>query len=289
MEDKLCPYCYKSIKGNYGTVDEDFVCPHPNCGKTIPKIYLQYPVRHVVSISNKENFSDYGFEISEYAKNKTIEFTYSRVENYTVHPSVQLILFEYLREEFSNTTDTVVLAIHRYVWNDNTGIPISDINHAASILLNIDITELKALFFNVGIERSVDEFSNWIPGQTGRFIRAVSDYLRRNQLSRKVAVLFGNLQELANHPYVREDNQYQKLLEITQEWTSDYADRKWIMQSDKIIRNLLLELGEERLIKDADTMADLKFFLYPSSKYRMTSNTFWMMAVLLWICVKIDE
>lgn len=289
MEEKLCPYCYKSIRENYRSTEDDLICPHPNCGKKIPKIYLQYPVRHIVSIYNKQDFHDYGYELGEYTKNQIVEYMYSRVEYYTLQEDVQIILFEYLREEFSNSTETVVLAIHRCVWDEKNSIPTDHLEHAASILINIDITELRALYFNLGFERTQKEFQKWEPGKVGVFIRNVSEYLRRSKQPRKVAILFANMQYLRYHPYVKEDTNYQKLLEITREWTSDYGDRKWIIESDKIIRTLLLELGEERMIKDADMMTDLKFFLYPNSEFRMASNSFWMLAVLLWMCVKIEE
>ena len=68
LEEKLCPYCYKSIRENYRSTEDDLICPHPNCGKKIPKIYLQYPVRHIVSIYNKQDFHDYGYELGEYTK-----------------------------------------------------------------------------------------------------------------------------------------------------------------------------------------------------------------------------
>lgn len=284
MEEKLCPYCYKSIKGNYGSTEEDLICPHPNCRKIIPKVYLQYPVRHVISICNKTDLQDYSYEIGEYAKNETVEFMYSRIEYYTQQNNVQIILFEYLREEFSNSTETVVLAIHRCLWQENKGLPATDIDHADAVLINIDITDLKALYFNVGIERSPEEFAKWRPGKNGVFIREISEYFRKNQCSGKVAVLFANMQWLRNYPCVRDNVNYGELLEITREWISDYEDRKWIIESDKVIRRLLIELGEERMIKDTESLPDIKFFLYPSSKFRMVSNTYWMLAVLLWIC-----
>lgn len=290
MEEKLCPYCYKSIKGNYGSADEDLICPHPGCGKIIPKIYLQYPVKHVASIVNKTcNIYDFGYEVADYASSDNAEGVTSRAECYeSADDNVKFILYEYLKEEFSTSTETVVLAIHRCIWDGTDGRPINHIEHASALLLNLDISELKALYFNLGIDRSLVDFANWQPRNSGNFVREVSEYLRRNQLTRKVSILFGNLQYLRRHPYVREEKRYMGLLEITQDWTSDYADRKWMVEADNTIRDLLMELGEERLIKDADTMSDLKFFLYPSSKYRMTSNTFWMMAILLWICTKID-
>ena len=46
-----------------------------------------------------------------------------------------------------------------------------------------------------------------------------------------------------------------------------------IKETNNTIRDLLMELGEDRLIKDADTMSGVNFFLYPSSAYRMASNT----------------
>ena len=284
MEEKLCPYCYKSIKGNYGSTERDLICPHPDCRKIIPKVYLQYPVHHVVSICNKTDLRDYSYEIGEYAKNETVEFMYSRIEYYTQQDDVQIILFEYLREEFSNSTQTVVLAIHRCLWQENTGLPEVDIDHAAAVLINIDITDLKALYFNVGIERSPEEFTQWSPVKHGAFIREISEYFRKNQCSCKAAVLFANMQWLRNYPSVRDNVNYRELLEVTREWISDYEDRKWIIESDKVIRRLLIELGEERMIKDTESLQDLKFFLYPSSKFRMVSNTYWMLAVLLWIC-----
>lgn len=292
MEEKICPYCYKNIQGCYGTVDEDSICPHPDCGKKIPKIYLQYPTKHVASIVNNTcAIKDFGDEIEDYAKNDNAEKISSRVEYYESDESddnVRFILYEYIKEEFSLITETVVIAIHKCIWNDINRVTVSNIEHASAILLNIDISELKALYFNLGIKRSRKDFENWNSKSIGKFVREIADYLKRNQLTRKVAILFGNLQYLRNHPYFRDEKRYQRLLEIIQDWTSDYADRKWIVDADETIRDLLMELGEERLIKDADGMSDLKFFLYPSSEYRMTSNTFWMMAVLLWICTKID-
>ncbi len=290
MEEKLCPYCYKSIKGNYGSAEDDLTCPHPNCGKKIPKIYLQYPNKHVVSIINKKcTIKDFGYEVADFAKNNNAEGAHSRAEYYeSADENVQIVLFEYLKEESSARTETVVLAIHKCVLNSNERLPASDIEYASAILLNIDISELKALYFNLGIDRSPEEFKKWQPRNTGILIREVSDYLRRNQLSRKVAVLFGNLQYIGNHPYVYENQKYKNLLEITRDWTSNSDDRKWMAKANDTVRDLLLELGEERLIKDADTMSGTKFFLFPSSKYRMTSNTFWMMGILLWICTKID-
>lgn len=292
MEEKLCPYCYKSINGNYGTVDEDLICPHPDCGKRIPKVYLQYQTKHVASIVKKigsDDFKDYGYEVADYAKSDNAEGINTRAEHCdSDDENVKIILYEYLKDEYSTNTETVVLAIHRSNWDEGFRRSVSDIEHASSILLNIDISELRALYFNLGINRSPYEFKGWHPKDIGKFVREISDYLRRNQLTRKVAILFGNFQYLSRHPYVREDKKYQELIEITKDWTSDHIDRRRMTEANNTIRDLLTELGEERLINDADTMSDLKFFFYPSSEYRMISNSFWMMAILLWICTKID-
>ena len=215
IEEKLCPYCYKSIKGNYGTADEDLPCPQPDCGKIIPKIYLQYPNKHVVSIICKtgNNFHDFGYEAADYAKKENAEGITSRAEYYeSADNDVTFILYEYLKEEYSTKTQTVVLAIHKCVWDDESGRPVKDIEAASSILLNLDISELKSLYLNLGIKRSRVEFENWKPRNQGRLVREVSEYLIRNQINRRVAILFGNSQCLRGHTYINEEKRYQSLI-----------------------------------------------------------------------------
>lgn len=292
MEEKICPYCYGSIKDNYGTEDSDYICPHPNCRKIVPKMYLQYPTKHVASIVSDItcNFNDFGYEIASFAEcGYTEEETACLVQHYgSENDDLQFIQYEYVKEEFSSYKETVVLAIHRCVWNSDVGRPISDIRHASAILLNIDISELRTLYFNIDKERSREDFKNWHPKNIENFIRDVSCFLRDNNLNKKTAILFGNPQYLRSHPYISEDNRYLGLWEINRDWDSNFNERKWVSEANITIRDLLMELGEDRLVCDADTMPNVKFFLYPSSKYRMASNTFWMMAVLLWICTKVD-
>ena len=286
-EKKICPYCYKSIARSDLNAEEDQPCPHSDCMKTIPKIYLQHPTKHVASIINKNcKIRDFGYEIADYAKNENAEGTDSRAESYdSEDENIKFILYEHLKNGYKSETETVVLAIHRCFWDSDSGLPVSDIKNASSILLNLDISELRALYFNLNLDRSKEDFKNWEPRKSGRFVREVSDYLRRNELKKKVAILFGNLQYLRRHPYVNEEKRYLDLLEITKEWVGDDDERDLIKETNNTNRDLLMELEEDRIIKDADTMSGGNFFLYPSSAYRMASNTFWMLAVLLWICI----
>lgn len=293
MNDKLCPYCFKSIKGNYGSTNEDIHCPHPDCGKKIPKLYLQHIEKHIASIVNGKNErDDFGYEVGCFAKEDNAETKSCRAEYLeSDDDKVQFVLYEYPKDDYSEGTETTVLVFHRCEWNETEtgGIPEREIKFASAILLNIDVTQLKALYFNVGISRTKAEFDQWQPRKINGFIRAVAKYLKSNHLIRKTAITFKNLQGIREYAFFQNTAKYDSLLDSMQEWSGGPDDRRQIIEKDKIIRDLLIELGEERMIMEGNEFSGQMFFFYPSSEYRMTSNNFWMMAVMMWICTTIEK
>jgi hypothetical protein len=288
IKEKICPYCSKSIAGNYSNIDEDLKCP--KCKTMIPKMYLKYPNRHVISLSAKENLSDYPKELELYLKNSIVEGRYSRAECYVNedYPNIRLVLFEYLVDDYSFKRQIEVIVFHSFDYSENGSLPKADLMNASDIILNLDITDLPALYFNVGISRDENFIESWVPSQSKNLVREVLDYLTNNNMAHKVAIAFGNMSYLSNSNYFKTNEEYKKLLRGHHGWKSDYDDRMWIKDANNTIIRFLREIGEERLVEDVLLLPASCFFLYSDSKHRMTSHMFWMMSIMLWICRKLD-
>lgn len=309
-ENMTCPYCNTRIHVTDKQLYEDISCL--KCKGKIPG-GVGVGQCSIVSVSIENILCDYADELQKYMeryRNESWNINYNLISLKTKpgdeplerqngdddmkysYKKIRYYNFGFIRENRSNIAETKTIVLKTFQWrpNENFFKQIEDhLNHADVIILNIDVTKLPALYYNLDVKEN-ELAIGWNFEDIYNMLEEFAFYWSQSSgtLNCKIAIMLGKMEYLRRYPLIKSNGAYRRLLQYPYKWDCNSMDRLWIKEENEIIREFLTEIHEKKLFFNDNKLLGAHFFLFPqvNSCYEMDVETqnCCMFSPLLWAC-----